>query len=224
MRLTCTNLTCQTVLNYSEPVILGLFINGVKDMELQQDFLAEQNMTLPKAVTQAVARETAKRSQGILDTSQQVVTGISTYKKCLNKVLVPPDYCGNCGNKRQSERKDCPAKDNVCNCGIKGHYRKYCYRDGKKRNPQSGGGKKTTKTDEADSKEETSHGVDENFFSLQTEVQTNRGPGISTDPLKSLHTMPTVDQPKEVIMASLQYSEGNNSWRCSASSPSLCMW
>jgi hypothetical protein len=119
--------------------ILGLFINGVKDMELQQDPLAEQNMTLPKTVTQAVACETAKRSQGILDNSQQVVTSISTYKKYPNKVIVPPDCCGNCGNKRHSDRKDCPAKDNVCSCGIKGHLRKYCYRDGKKRNPQSGG-------------------------------------------------------------------------------------
>ena len=78
-------MTCQTELNYSEPVILVLFINGVNDLELQQDLLAEQNMTLTKAVTQAVACETAKRSQGILNTSQQVVTGISTYKKSLNK-------------------------------------------------------------------------------------------------------------------------------------------
>ena len=39
LRLTCTNLNCQTVLNYSELVILGLFINGIKDMELQQDLL-----------------------------------------------------------------------------------------------------------------------------------------------------------------------------------------
>jgi hypothetical protein len=61
MRLDCTNLTCQTVLNYSELVILGLFINGVKDMELQQDFLAEQNMTLPKAVTQAVRQPRGPR-------------------------------------------------------------------------------------------------------------------------------------------------------------------
>jgi hypothetical protein len=209
MRLTCTNMTCQTMLNYSEPLILSLFINGVKDMELQQDLLAEQNMTLPKAVTQAVARETAKRSQGILDTSQQVVTGISTYKKGLNKAVVPPDCCGNCGNKRHIDRKECPAKDNVCSCGIKGHY---YYRDGKKRNPQSGGGKKTTKNDEADSKEKTSQGIGENCFSLQAEGKTNRGPGISTDPLKSLPTMPTIDQPNEVILASLQYHEGNDRW------------
>ena len=62
----------------------------------------------------------AKRSQGILNTSQQVVTGISTYKKGLNKVVLPPDCCVNCVNKRHSDRKDCPAKDNTCSCGIKG--------------------------------------------------------------------------------------------------------
>jgi hypothetical protein len=57
-------------------------------------------------------------------------------------------------NKQHSDwRKECPAKDSVCSCGIKGHFRKYCYRDDKKRNPKSGGGKKTTKKDETDSKE-----------------------------------------------------------------------
>jgi hypothetical protein len=95
-----------------------------------------------------VARETAKRFQGILDIYQQVVTGISTYKKGLNKDVVPPDYCARCGNKQHSDwRKDCPAKDFLCRCGIKGHFRKYCYRNGKKINPQSSGGKKTTKKD-----------------------------------------------------------------------------
>jgi hypothetical protein len=38
--LTYTNLIYQTELNYSEPVILGLFINRVNDMKLQQDLLA----------------------------------------------------------------------------------------------------------------------------------------------------------------------------------------
>jgi hypothetical protein len=42
MKLTCANQTCMTELNYSEPVILGLFINGVSDMELQQDLLAKR--------------------------------------------------------------------------------------------------------------------------------------------------------------------------------------
>ena len=144
MKLICGNVTWQTEINYSEPVILGLFINGVNDLELQQDLLAEQNMTLDKAVKLAVARETAKRSQGILDTSQQFVAGISTYKKGKNKIVVPPDCCARCGNKQHSDwRKECPAKDFECSCGIKGHFRKYCYRDGKKRNPRVMVGGKT---------------------------------------------------------------------------------
>ena len=152
-------LTCKTELNYSEPVILGLFINGVSDMELQQDLLTKQNMTLSKAVTQAVARETAKTSQWVLNTNQQVVLMVSSYKKGLNKVVVPPDCCGCCSNKRHSDRKDCPAKDNLCSCGIKGHFRKYCYRDGKKRYAQSGGGAKKTAQEKTETKEETSHGI-----------------------------------------------------------------
>ena len=43
MKLTCSNQTCLTKLNYSKQVILGLFINGVSNMELQQDLLAEQS-------------------------------------------------------------------------------------------------------------------------------------------------------------------------------------
>ena len=208
MKLTCTNITCQTKLNYSEPVILGLFINGVSDMELQQDLLAEQNTTLTKAITQAVARETAKRSQGVLDTNQQVVHVVSSYKKGLNKVVVPPDCCGCCGNKQHSDRKDCPAKDNLCSCGIKGHFRKYCYRDGKKRNAQSGGGAKKTTQE----KTETSHGIGEtcftlskSCFSLHAEVET------STGPIMSPPTMPTIDLPEDVTLTSLQTVRGTTS-------------
>ena len=71
--------------------MLSLFISGVSDAELQQDLMAEQCITLNKAITLAVARETAKRSQEVLDTNQQQNAGISTYKKGLKKVVVPPD-------------------------------------------------------------------------------------------------------------------------------------
>ena len=81
MKLTCSNLTCKMQNSYSDPVILSLFINGINDMELQQDVLAEQKITLDKAITLAVARETEKRCQEILDTNQQVAANISTYKK-----------------------------------------------------------------------------------------------------------------------------------------------
>jgi hypothetical protein len=140
---------------------------------------------------------------------------VSSYKKGLNKVVVPPDCCGCCGNKRHSDRKDCPAKDNLCSLGIKGHFRKYCYRDGTKRNKQSGGDAKKTTQEKTETKEETSHGIDEtcftlseSCFSLHAKVET------STSPIKSppIMPLPTIDLPEDVILASLQYSEGNNKW------------
>ena len=81
-------------------------------------------MTLNKAVTLAVARETAKRSQGILDTSQQTAMAVSTYKRGLNKIVVPPHCCNNSVNKKHSDESECPAKDFVCSCGKKGHFKK----------------------------------------------------------------------------------------------------
>ena len=48
MKLTCGNLTCKAVNTYSNPVILSLFINRINAIELQQDFLAEQNITLDR--------------------------------------------------------------------------------------------------------------------------------------------------------------------------------
>ena len=38
-------------------------------------------------------------------------------------------------------------------------------------------------------------------------METNRGPGLSTGLLKSPPPMPTIKQPEEVILASLQYKE-----------------
>ena len=41
-------------------------------MELQQDLLAEQKITLDRVITLAVAQETAQRSQEVLNTNKQV--------------------------------------------------------------------------------------------------------------------------------------------------------
>ena len=51
---------------------------GVSDAELQQDLMAELGITLNKAVSIALAHETAKLSQEVLDTNQQQNAGIST--------------------------------------------------------------------------------------------------------------------------------------------------
>ena len=184
MKLVCASSTCQQVNDFSEPVIKSLFIAGLNDMELEQDQLAEQELSLEKAVQMAGARETAKSSQVILDGNQQAISVLSTYKKGLKKFKVPPDCCLNCGQKKHSDTSDCPAKDNKCSCGIIGHFRNICMYDGKpKRN--KGVGKQETKKEESDSKEETSHGIEEHCFSLQAEGETSRGTCTSTGPLWS---------------------------------------
>jgi hypothetical protein len=99
MKLVCSSSTCELVNEFSEPVIKSLFIAGLNDMELQQDLLAEPALPLEKAVTMAVATETAKSSQVIFYCNQQVIAGLSTYKKGLKKFKVLPDCCFNCGQK-----------------------------------------------------------------------------------------------------------------------------
>ena len=197
MKLVCSSNTCEQVNYFSEPVIKSLFIAGVNDMELQQDLLAEQDITLSKAVTMAVARETAKRSQEILDGSQQVAAGISTYKKGLNKIVVPPDCCISCGQKKHSDKKDCPAKDINCSCGVKGHYRKLCFRNGKPRKAPRGDGKSDTKKEDNEAKPETGHSIHESCFSINSEERTY--PWVqgenSLPTLKMPSTLPVPGQP-----------------------------
>ena len=43
-------------------------------------------------------------------------------------------------------------------------------------------------------------------------METNRGADLSHGPLKLPPTMPTINQPEEVILACLQYSKGNDKW------------
>ena len=90
MTLVCSKEGCNTTNSYSEPVILGLFINGVHDLVLQQNLLAEQDITLHKAVKLSVARETAQRSQGILDSNQQEENNQGIGETCCNLQSEPP--------------------------------------------------------------------------------------------------------------------------------------
>jgi hypothetical protein len=175
MKLVCSSSNCEQVNDFSEPVIKSLFIAGLNDMELQQDLLAEQDLSLEKAVGMAVARETAKSSQVILDSNQQVVAGVSTYKKGLKKFKVPPDCCLNCGQKKHSDISDCPAKDNQCSCGITGHFRNICMYDGKPKRNQ-GGGKQETKGVEDKDKAETGHSINESCFGIMVEENISATP------------------------------------------------
>ena len=178
MRLVCASSTCQQVNDFSEPVIKSLFNAGLNDVELQQDLLAEQELSLEKAVQMAVARETAKSSQVILDGNQQAILVLSTYKKGMKKKFkVPPDCCINCGQKKHSDTSDCPAKDNTCSCGNTGHFRNICMYDGKPKRTK-GGVKQESQVAEDTEKTEEGHSITECCFSIRLEEHTPPSPGL----------------------------------------------
>ena len=106
--------TCNNMVDFSEKTLLTLFLRGLSDTELQQDLLAEQDLSLEKCLRIATARETAKRSQETFNTTTQAVEGISAYKEEQKRIRVPPDCCHYCGNKKHLDKKPCPAKDTVC--------------------------------------------------------------------------------------------------------------
>ena len=64
------------MVDYSEEVI----IMGLSDVELQQDIIVVDDMTLYKAVKMAKAKETAKKSVDTLE-AEQTTAAISAYKK-----------------------------------------------------------------------------------------------------------------------------------------------
>ena len=111
---------------------MNLFITGLADMDLQQDIMSEKDITLDRAVSMAEARETAKRCQETME-SDQHTAALSTYKKDLLKPKISADQCRCCGEKRHKDKSDCPAIDNECSCGRKGHYKRFCFSGGKKK-------------------------------------------------------------------------------------------
>ena len=137
LRIKCDS--CQHQCDFSEKIILTLFIKGLQDSDLQQDLLAEQDLDLDKCLRMATARETAKRSQSTMNTDipTQAVDKLSAYKEDLKRIKIPKDCCIGCGKKKHSDKTTCPAKDAVCPCGRTGHFVHLCFRKGKPRKSKS---------------------------------------------------------------------------------------
>jgi len=69
MKVKCTKSECGEMIDYSTEIIKNNFIMGLADVELQQDIMVVDNLTLDTAVKMAVAKETAKRSVDTLKTA-----------------------------------------------------------------------------------------------------------------------------------------------------------
>ena len=105
-------------------------LRGLNDPDLQQDLLAEPDLNLDKCMTMATARETAKRSQETFLTNEKI-DAMSHYKLQMKKKGLSQSDCSRCGMKSHEDPDDCPAKDNLCSCGVKGHLTNVCFRNGK---------------------------------------------------------------------------------------------
>ena len=191
MKVKCTKTECEEMIDYSTEIIKNHFIMGLADVELQQDIMVVDNLTLDTAVKMAVAKETAKRSVDTLDTDHSNAA-ISAYKKELSRPKLSDEQCKCCGEKKHRNKSECSARENKCSCGILGHFKRYCLSGGKpkkRRDPQE-------KREKKDS-EETGN-VLEDCFNISVE--------------NHLPPLPTLYQPGEAELASLQLCKSSGKW------------
>ena len=188
LKIACSKLDCDEMVDYSEEVIRNLFIMGLTDVELQQDIMVVDNLTLDKAVKMAEAKETAKKSVDTLEVDH-TNAAISTYKRSLLSPKQSESQCRNCGESRHKTKDQCPAVNSKCSCGVKGHFRRLCFTEGKPKK----------KKERNSSKDEESGNMIENnleeVFAV-AEISTVRMP----------------PQPEEAELASLKFCKTSKMW------------
>lgn len=131
-------------IDYSEDIIRDTLIRGLADEEIQLDVLAQcnQNLTLDETILMAEAKESGKRSAGMLTNTAVSMNAASTYKKNVKQKFTvkpqnsfndaQPKPCGHCGKsghswKRYDRKKHCAAFNHQCtNCGIMHHFESMC--------------------------------------------------------------------------------------------------
>ena len=211
LRVKCAN--CQHQCDFSEKIILTLFLKGLQDTDLQQDLLAEQDLDLDKCLRIATARETAKRSQDTINTPTQAVDKLSAYKEDLKKIRIPKDCCIGCGKKKHSDKSNCPAKDSVCPCGRTGHYVHLCFRGGKPRKPKKVKETVTTETEDHSSITESSNLLSETCFRLQTHEAVAVEGASQHHVAGQLVNPDDITEEEESNLNSLWYDDKNEKWK-----------
>ena len=142
---------CQIEVNidYSDEIIRDTLIRGVCDEDIQLDILAQanQNLTLDETILKMEAKESGKRSAGILTNSSNV-NATSAYKKSVKQKNITPQvkpgddktnakfctYCGKYGHSpnRKSRIKNCTAYNTQCTkCGMYHHFGSVCRNAGR---------------------------------------------------------------------------------------------
>ena len=98
---------CRRNNDFTDLIMLYKLMAGVSDMELQEDFLTEAELTLESAEKLAVAKESAQFSQAAIS-GEKISRLKSTYKKSRGDAAERTcSFCG--GSKKHADLKECPA-------------------------------------------------------------------------------------------------------------------
>ena len=211
LRIKCDK--CQRHCDFSEKIILTLFLKGLQDTDLQQDLLAEQELDLDKCLRIATARETAKRSQDTMNIPTQAVDKISAYKEDSKRVQIPRDCCIGCGKKKHTDKTTCPAKDTVCPCGRTGHFPHLCFRKGKPRKPKKLKQTVEVETEDQSGQTESSNLLSESCFRIQTNDAVEEGDAKQVHEAGQLVVSEVNTEEEESTLNSLWYDDKSAQWK-----------
>ena len=152
-------------IDYSEEIIRDALIRGLSDEDIKLEILGQdrQNITLDETLKMIEAKESGKRSAGMLSNpsanaatsnSKESSYATSSYRKVNKSRYQPPSKpinhnknqltCSHCGRKGHGDgsshperKKNCPAYNHQCTrCGFSHHYEKVC-RSSRQKNQNS---------------------------------------------------------------------------------------
>ena len=127
-------------INYSDDIIRDTLIRGLEDDDIRLDILGQcnQELSLDETVQMVEAKESGKRSAGLLNPSGVISANATSSYKRFNKQSTqynrPQNYssttCSYCGRRghgdgknRQERELKCPAMNHTCRkCGKLNHY------------------------------------------------------------------------------------------------------
>ena len=131
-------------IDYSNDIIRDTLIRGLEDDDIRLDVLGQckQDLSLDETVQMIEAKESGKRSAGLLTPTLATTANATSSYKRFNKTTYQPNrpqykpntYCGHCGKRghhdgrnREERESKCPAFNHVCNkCHKLHHYEKMC--------------------------------------------------------------------------------------------------
>ena len=141
----------EVVIDFSEDIIRDALVRNLADEDIKLEVLGQprQDLTLDETLQMIEAKESGKRSAGLLTNTTAYINATSAYRKNHKEKFSPKPRdnqptsptkpsnsftktCNNCGKQHSGWRKferrqNCPAFNHVCAiCGIKHHFESVC--------------------------------------------------------------------------------------------------